>query len=148
MIDERFVPDIMRSTECISFVLPGAAWVIDLVEDRLYLNGERFLTTKQPVKSYYDEGLAKDKGLSKKPIWKGEWGWFVVQLDIGFDGRLFWKFFTRFDYRKKGGKPYFVLSYWNDRKEKELRWYEDDLSVPLFSVPFVGKKKMVLGVIE
>jgi hypothetical protein len=122
--------------------MPSAVWVVDLVNDRLFLNGQRFKTTIQPVRAYHNREIAKDEFLAKKPIWKNAWGWFVVQLDIGFDGRLFWKFFTRHDFKKLGGKPYLVLSYWHDRVEKKLKWFESDLSVPLYSVDFTYQKNL------
>ena len=54
---------------------------------------------------------------------------FMIGLDKGSDGRLFWKVWDAETYRKFRGKPLFVCSYWNDKEVKKFYW--EDLRNPI-----------------
>lgn len=158
MNSDLFLPQIVKSRDFIHLGLPDNYFLIDLKEDKLYLNGQRFMTTKKPLHKYAYMDFVKERNLEvmKTPIWKKSWSWFVCQLDLGFDGRLFWKFFTKSNYEKFRGKPYFVCSYWHDRKAKLRKWFEQNLHSPCFVFPhskkvlqakltaFVKREKVIL----
>jgi hypothetical protein len=131
-----FFPQIVKSNGFIRLSFPKTVFLIDLREDKIYKNGDYFKTTGKILRPYY-AGFMKDEniGIEKKPIWQECFGWFVAQLDVGFDGRLFWKLWVKAEFKKFRGKPYFVCSYWNDKKHRLKKWFEGNLSKPLMVFP-------------
>lgn len=106
----------------------------DVENDHVYFDGVRVKTTKLEFNYTKDLMFQKNKQFQKKrvltfPKSDGK-SPFVLALDVGFDGRLFAKFFYPKVYRTMRGKPEKVLSYWHDRQAKEKKFYEDDLSRP------------------
>lgn len=144
MRPDLFFPQIVKSDDLIRLEFPDNVFLIDLKEDKIYRNGEPFKTTGKILRPYYP-GFMKDKNVNipKKPLWQKFFGWFVVQLDVGFDGRLFWKVWTKSEYSKFRGKPYFSCSYWNDKKNRLKKWFEGNLSEPLMVFPKPSQRNLL-----
>jgi len=103
---------------------------IDVKEDRLYLDGCRLLTTKKEFN--YTKGLVFQKNAIRKKAriktitFEGK----VLAVDVGTDGRVFFKFFARETYSVFRGKPLKTYSYWHSRSEGLKKFYEGDLHTP------------------
>ena len=74
--------------------------------------------------------LEKNKAMPKTPLLKFDWEDKVVQLDSGPDGRLFWKVWTREDYKAMRHPPFWVASYWQDVADGFAKLYIKDLHTP------------------
>lgn len=103
---------------------------INVEEDRLYLDGSRLLTTKKEFD--YTKGLMFQKNAIRKKVriktisFAGK----ILGIDVGPDGRVFFKFFARETYSLFRGKPLITYSYWHCRREGLKKFYEGNLSEP------------------
>jgi len=125
-IKEELIDDVWR----INFV-DSHSIIIDLELDMLFLNGERLLTTRKE-KEYDELFVVRKNRLQKKTrietlFSHGQ----VLAIDIGWDGRIFFKYWkTIRDYYSFRKAPDWVASYHHDRiSKKKLIWVKD-LRVP------------------
>lgn len=108
---------------------------IDIEADRIYLDGQRILTTHQEFN--YNKGLMleKNKAIEKRRLKTLKFGNQVLCIDVGFDGRTFFKLFSRSAYSKFRAPPTITYSYWHDRKEAKKKFFAGDLSNPIKEWP-------------
>lgn len=113
---------------------------IGVEEDRIYLDGQRILTTKPEFN--YNRGLMleKNRGIEKKRLRTLKFCGKVLCIDIGFDGRVFFKVFSREAYEKFRAPPIITYSYWHDRSEALKKFYVGDLHNPVKVWPVEYKK--------
>ena len=104
--------------------------LFNVEEDRIYFNGEKLKTTEHEF--HYNKSLMfeRNKVIPKKRLLTLGFDGFVFGLDVGFDGRLFGKLWAKQKYVEERGEPFWVCSYWHDRRAKEVKWYERDLKNP------------------
>lgn len=124
--------------DCIVLSFFNDCLLIDVVTDAVFLNGNPLNVSRKPYKKGLMKPLNKDK--NKKRILTLEHKTYVLGVDEGFDGRLFFKIWLKSTYKKFRGKPFWVASYWNDAVNKEKKFFENDLKVP---VKVWGFKKCV-----
>ncbi|TAK79883.1 MAG: hypothetical protein EPO20_30580 [Betaproteobacteria bacterium] len=72
----------------------------------------------------------RNKAMPKTQLLRFDWENNVVQLDSGPDGRLFWKVWTREDYKTMRKPPFWVASYWYDVADGFAKLYIKDLHKP------------------
>jgi hypothetical protein len=56
---------------------------------------------------------------------------YIMKVDRGWDGRIFWLIWALDQYKKFRGRPKIKISYWNDRKNKVRKFYVQDLKNPV-----------------
>ncbi len=110
--------------------------LIDLEEDKLYLDGKRLITT-QVVQRYHPHFLKENnKGHFQKKRVKFISGpkWVFI-VECGWDGRIFFLFWDSIKkYERYRQKPDWQGSYWHDRKRGTKKWYGQNLSLPLVEI--------------
>jgi len=100
-------------------------FIVDLETNRIFYNGEdiTFAYLRKYKLSYAKEHNIK-KWKKTRIIYIKHYP-YMIGLDKGSDGRLFWKVWDADSYRVFRGKPLWVCSYW------EKKFYIKDLSNPI-----------------
>lgn len=105
-----------------SFVLTGS-------EGMVYFNGSPLLYSGKGYQKSFLKPV--NSGKVKRRLMTLEKNAYVLGLDCGPDGRLFWKIWLKSAFKKFRGKPFFCCSFWNDNVLNEKKYYENDLRKPL-----------------
>lgn len=107
------------------------AIIIDTENDKIYRDGNRIKTTRLPIG--FDVRFKKEQNIDKNHIHffeffeePGNW----LKATVGYDGRIFFHYYVHSSKEAFRGRQVWKGSYWHDRKRRQKKWYENDLSVP------------------
>lgn len=114
---------------------------IDVKQDQLFLDGSRLMTTKKEFNYNKDIMFQKNAVRKKSRIKTVTFEGKVLGIDVGPDGRTFFKFFTRETYSVFRGKPIVTYSYHHSRVEGLKKFYKRDLHNPIKIWPVKYKKE-------
>ncbi len=150
---QLFEPQVFVGADAITILfgsIPNRHTIyIDVEKDQLFFDGNRMKTTNTEFNYNKEFMFERNKNLEKKRILtfpKGnEPSPVVLAVDCGWDGRIFFKFFTRETYSVPRGKPLKVFSYWHDRRAKEKKFYNGDLHEPGRVWPAQYKKDVLVS---
>lgn len=110
----------------IKLPLDGHSILVNTDTDEVFMDGDR---VNLDAGKTYEEVSCKPgntKNWQKRRLKTTITNNHIIVIDIGWDGRLFFLYFTKAAYNTFRGKPKKQYSYWNDGKRKAF--YEDDLS--------------------
>jgi len=142
-------PQVFLGKETVTILfgsIPKHCIYVDIKEDKLYFDGERIMTTQAQFSYTKEKMMQKNKSVPKKRLltWpKGDESIktpVVFNINIGFDGRLFFLFYKKKDYVEFRSPPFQKYSYWHDRRAGEKKFYENDLHEPKKTWPVQYKK--------
>jgi hypothetical protein len=112
--------------EFIKIPIEGHTIIINTDMDEVFLDGDKVnLDAGRP----YAKDFCKEentKGFKKRRVKAIPTKDHAIVIDVGWDGRIFFLYFTKPEYKTFRGKPMKQYSYWNDGKRKAF--YEDDLT--------------------
>ena len=134
-VDRIRKPNIEIVDDVISIHFWDYTIEINIEEDKLYFvcQGERRRILTTNIKKEYDLKTKKDRNndLEHKRFlthWvKGQ----VLVGDVGHDGRIFFMVFTQDAYRHYRGKPFWIVSYFNNRHRKQKQFFVSDMKEPV-----------------
>jgi len=107
------------------------SFVIDVNEDKIYLNGKRVVTSGG---RFFHPNFLKKKNLEyppKRNLFVLDFLGFVLKVDVGYDGRVFWLVFNKSDYTRFRHPPVWQFSYWHNRYKHQKEFFLNDLSNPV-----------------
>ena len=112
----------------IKIPLEGHTVLVNTETDEVFLDGDK--VNLDAGRTYETESCKPDntKGWRKRRVKAIQTTNHAIVIDVGWDKRLFFLYFTKPEYSAFRGKPVKQYSYWNDGKRKAF--YEDDLSSP------------------
>jgi hypothetical protein len=134
---------VLIQTECIAHLIAlqfgSQEIIINAENDEITINGN----TLNQSKNYYsyNKHFLKQKNKGKEKICLKELIHypFILKIEKGFDGRIFFIAFNEDNIKKYRSKPLWQASYFN-RNENQKEWYENNLKTPKKTIKFNTKK--------
>ena len=124
--------DLMKDIWRIKFT-DQHALLINIPSHQLFVDGE--LLDLNIIEKNYTQHLLKEKNrfTQKKRIKTIFTKLGVLAIDVGWDGRIFFKVWNSKEaYARFRSKPRWCASYWNDKENQEIKIYVQDLKNPKY----------------